>query len=118
MPTVPSIIMPVMIGAGHGVIGLPFMLQLFKPLWSCMSPGLKTPPNVEGARTQPLDSCMMTARMNRGSTPEEAETEIIADLMSAISSGELLAAPPYWVQEIDMTAWELAHLNFHINKSN
>ena len=42
------------------------------------------------------------ARMNRASTPEEAETFRIEALMSAISVGELLAPQPLFAQDCCM----------------
>jgi hypothetical protein len=53
-------------------------------------------------RTQPLLSCMTIAKMKRGSTPEEAETFLIAALMSEISVGELLAPHPLLAQDCCM----------------
>lgn len=42
------------------------------------------------------------ARMNRGSTPDEADTFWIEALMSAISSGELLAPQPLFAHDCCM----------------
>jgi hypothetical protein len=53
-------------------------------------------------RTQPLLSCMTIAKMKRGSTPDEAETFLIAALMSEISVGELLAPHPLLAQDCCM----------------
>lgn len=53
-------------------------------------------------RTQPLDSCMMMARIKRGSTPEEAATLVMEDLMFAISSAESLAPQPLFAQDCCM----------------
>lgn len=38
-----------------------------------------------GARTQPLDSWIIIARMKRASTPVDEDTEVMALLMSLIS---------------------------------
>lgn len=46
-----------------------------------------------GARTQPLLSCMMIARMNRGSIPVDEATDLIAVDISAISESVLSATP-------------------------
>ncbi|KAH9826956.1 hypothetical protein Tdes44962_MAKER03187 [Teratosphaeria destructans] len=79
-----------------------------------MSPVLETEPKVLGARTQPQDSCMMIARMKRGSTSVRAEMARIAVLVSAFSASELSAAveplPVYSLYAIpeDVAAAEVA----------
>jgi hypothetical protein len=80
---------------GHGFDTTPGdpevpVLQVPVPSWSCIRPGFVTLPTVDHTRTQPPLSCIMIARMNRGSTLVALETDWIAEFMSLISCGELL----------------------------
>jgi len=109
VPFVPSVIMPVMVAGGQGAVVL---AQLLGPLWSCMSPGFTMPPvgeTVLGTRTQPLDSCKMVARMNRGSTPVVLATDWTELSMSEISAG-LLFSLLNCVQEVERMFWLLARM--------
>ena len=54
--------------AGHGFCAESALLQEALPPWSCIKPGFATSKDVVGTLTQPLDSCITTARMNRLST--------------------------------------------------
>jgi hypothetical protein len=64
---------------------------------------------VVGARTQPLLSCIMMARMKRGSMPVDAPTDWIAVEISLISSSELFVTPN-WAHEVEMTSLLLLNL--------
>ncbi len=61
-----------------------------------MSPGLKTEYSVVMTRTQPVDSCMMMAKITRASTPVVEAMAWMAVFMSAtsasVSSGTLHCA--------------------------
>lgn len=57
----------------------------------CMRPGLWASECDVGARTHPLDSCMMIARMKEAGMEDWADSERILDLMAEVSAGELLA---------------------------
>ena len=54
--------------AGHGFCAESALLQDALPPWSCINPGFATSKDVVGTRTQPLDSCITTARINLLST--------------------------------------------------
>ena len=63
------------------------------PLWLCIRPGFGCEYAVVITRTQPVDSCITSARMNRSSIPLSAPTDWIADFILAISSSELSGTP-------------------------
>jgi len=98
VPAVPSSIIWWISEYGQGVCTVPSlstpgrpraaMLVLHEPvpLWDCMSPGLKWEYCVVMTRTQPVDSCMTIAKMNRASTPVDEARSRIAVFRSAISS--------------------------------
>ena len=88
----PSVIICVISLAGQGDIGVP-ELQEPGPLCDCIRPGLRTPLSVVCTRTQPLDSCIMIARMKRASTPDWDAMLEMADLISLISVGESFWKP-------------------------
>ena len=58
-----------------------------------MSPGLKWEYSVVITRTQPVDSCMMVARINRLSTPVELATSVMAFFISSVSASLLRGTP-------------------------
>lgn len=74
---------------GQGVVLLPSLLQEPSPAWLCMRPVFTTPLSVDWTRTQPLLSCIITARMNRASTPVSLAIDLMLVLMSLVSSSEL-----------------------------
>ena len=66
-----------------------------------------------GARTQPLLSCIMMAKMKRGSMPVDAPTDWMAVEISLISAS-VLSATPNWVQLADITALLLLNLRSNV----
>lgn len=56
----------------------------------CMRPGLACSHTVVGARTQPLDSCMMMARMNSAGIEVAADSRMMLDFIAAVSVASLL----------------------------
>ena len=98
--------------AGHGLETVA-SLQVPAPLCDCMRPGFRTPKFVVGARTQPLLSCMMIAKMKRASMPVEEATDWMLLDISDISSS-VLSATPHCVQELDMTPLFAANLKLGV----
>jgi hypothetical protein len=83
VPATPSVTIPVIVAWGQGLVINPFpLLHVLEPAWDCINPGLGFAPPVVGTRTQPPDSCKITARMKRWSTPVSAATCSIAGLIS------------------------------------
>ena len=91
VPMVPWSIMLWIVAAGQGErtsegeVAEP-ELHFAEPMYDCSKPGFSTLRDVTGARTQPLLSCSIMARMKRASTSEDCETEEMADLIEAISA--------------------------------
>ena len=98
-PLVPSWIIWRISVAGHGLIGLPSGLQEPFPSALCIKPGLAWPQAVVGARTQPLDSCIIMARMNSFGTPETSDSDSMLSLMACVSASLLLSPQPLCLQE-------------------
>jgi hypothetical protein len=82
VPATPSVTIPVIVAWEHGLITPLLLLHELGPSWDCINPGLGNAPPVVGTRTQPPDSCNITARMKRWSTPVSAATCSIASLIS------------------------------------
>jgi hypothetical protein len=82
VPATPSVTIPVIVAWGHGLVITLLLLHVLEPSCDCINPGLGNAPPVVFTRTQPPDSCNITARMKRWSTPVSAATCSIASLIN------------------------------------
>ncbi len=80
-----------------------------------MSPGLNTEYSVVMTRTQPVDSCIMTARIMRASTPVVEAMAWMAVFMSA-SSASVSSGTLHCAQEAFMLAVLAVNLGLRVSE--